>query len=236
MLLGLAGNDTLHGYVGYDILEGGDGNDLLIGGVGADRLLGGSGTDMASYAGARAGVVANLAKASINTGDAKGDTYSLIENLAGSSYADNLTGDAKANVLDGAAGNDVLSGGASNDRLIGGLGFDDLYGGAGSDRFVFRSVKELGTSTAATDTIFDFSQKDKDVIDMAATDANLNKAGDQAFSFIGTKQFSKVAGELRYEKMKADTYVYGDIDGNGKADFVLHIDAVLNLKAGDFLL
>lgn len=235
-LLGMAGNDTLYGHDGNDTLEGGDGNDVLIGGAGADRLSGGNGTDMASYAGAKAGVVASLTKPSINTGDAKGDTYSSIENLTGSSHADRLTGDAKANVIDGGAGNDVLSGGAGNDQLIGGLGFDDLYGGAGSDRFVFRSVKELGTSTTATDTIFDFSQKDKDVIDLAAIDANLKKSGDQAFSFIGTAKFSNTAGELRYEKTKADTYVYGDIDGNGKADFVLHIDAAINLKAGDFIL
>ncbi|MBD9375397.1 hypothetical protein IB238_22520 [Rhizobium sp. ARZ01] len=235
-ILGLAGNDTLYGYAGSDILDGGDGNDLLVGGAGGDRLVGGNGTDTASYAGATAGVTASLTKSSINTGDAKGDTYSSIENITGSSYADKLTGDAKANVLDGGAGDDMLSAGAGNDRLIGGLGFDDLHGGAGSDRFVFRSAKELGTSKTATDTIFDFSQKEKDLIDFTAIDANLRKAGDHAFAFIGTAKFSNTAGELRYEKTKANTYVYGDIDGNGKADFVLHIDAALAFKAGDFLL
>ncbi|WP_210333672.1 calcium-binding protein [Rhizobium sp. ARZ01] len=96
-----------------------------------------------------------------------------LENLTGSSRADKLAGEAKANTLDGGAGNDVLSGGAGNDRLIGGLGFDDLYGGAGSGRFVFRSVKGHGASATATDTIFAFSQKDKEVIDLAAINANL---------------------------------------------------------------
>ncbi|AOF92477.1 hypothetical protein [Sinorhizobium sp. RAC02] len=235
-LIGDGKTNVLNGAAGDDVLEGGDGDDVLIGGIGADRLIGGTGSDTASYAGAKAWVVANLLKSSVNTGDAKGDTYSSIENLAGSSYADRLIGDAKANIIDGDAGDDVLSGGAGNDWLIGGAGFDDLYGGAGSDRFLFRSAKELGTSKTATDTIFDFSQKEKDLIDVTAIDASLKKAGDQAFTFIGTGEFSNTAGELRYEKAKADTYVYGDINGDGKADFVLHIDAALTLRAGDFLL
>lgn len=235
-LIGDGKTNVLNGGAGDDLLEGGDGDDVLIGGIGADRLIGGNGSDTASYAGAKAGVIASLLKSSINTGDARGDAYSSIENLAGSSYVDRLTGDAKVNIIDGGAGDDVLSGGSGNDQLIGGSGFDDLYGGAGSDRFIFQTAKVLGTSKTATDTIFDFSQKEKDLIDFSAIDANLKKVGDQAFTFIGTAKFSNTAGELRYEKAKADTYVYGDIDGNGKADFVLHIDAALNLKAGDFLL
>ncbi|MCJ8052837.1 protease [Shinella curvata] len=235
-LVGDANANVLNGGAGNDTLEGGDGNDLLIGGAGADRLFGGNGTDTASYVDAKAVVVASLAAPSINKGDAGGDTYSSVENLSGSSHADRLTGDTKANVIDGGAGNDLLSGGAGSDQIIGGLGFDDLYGGTGSDRFVFRSAKELGTSKTATDTIFDFSQKEKDVIDFAAIDANIGKSGNQAFSFIDTAKFSKKAGELRYEKTKANTFVYGDVNGDGTADFVLHIDAVLSLKPGDFLL
>jgi len=70
------------------------------------------------------------------------------------------------------------------------------------------------------------------LIDFTAINASLKKAGDQAFTFIGTGKFSNTASELRCEKAKADTYVYGD----GKADFVLHIDAALTLRADDFLL
>ena len=70
------------------------------------------------------------------------------------------------------------------------------------------------------------------MIDFTAINASLKKAGDQAFTFTGTGKFSNTASELRCEKTKADTYVYGD----GKADFVLHIDAALTVRAGDFLL
>ena len=37
-------------------------------------------------------VTANLANAAANTGDAAGDTYTSIENLTGSAFADTLTG------------------------------------------------------------------------------------------------------------------------------------------------
>jgi Ca2+-binding RTX toxin-like protein len=132
-LYGDAGNDTLDGGQNVDRLEGGAGNDVLIGGVGPDQLFGGTGVDTASYAGATHGVVVHLAAPSKNTYDAKGDTYTSIENLVGSKYGDTLTGDARANLLDGAAGADTLLGGVGNDELRGGAGVDRLDGGSGDD-------------------------------------------------------------------------------------------------------
>lgn len=131
LVYGNGGNDALGGFSGTDTLDGGAGNDTLVGGAGADRLYGGTGTDTASYAGATAGVVANLTSIAANTNDAKGDTYSSIENLLGSSYNDALTGNTGANILDGDAGNDTLTGGAGADRLYGGTGTDTAsYAGA----------------------------------------------------------------------------------------------------------
>ncbi|MEO7397123.1 MAG: calcium-binding protein, partial [Ilumatobacteraceae bacterium] len=45
MLVGSAGNDSIHALVGDDLVAGGDGNDLLDGGAGDDRLYGGRGAD-----------------------------------------------------------------------------------------------------------------------------------------------------------------------------------------------
>ncbi|HUH50378.1 MAG TPA: protease [Mycoplana sp.] len=129
----LSGHDTIKGTQYADSILGEAGNDTLIGGAGADKLNGGAGSDTASYAGATKGVVANLANASLNTNDAKGDTYVSIENLTGSSYGDKLTGNSGANTINGGSGNDALDGGAGNDTLIGGVGADKLNGGAGSD-------------------------------------------------------------------------------------------------------
>ncbi len=244
-LAGNTGGNTLSGDAGDDLLNGDAGNDTLVGGVGADRLYGGAGIDTASYIGAQKGVVANLATPTANTGDAKGDVYSSIENLAGSSYGDRLEGNAVANMLsggagndllNGAAGNDLLNGDAGNDTLIGGIGADDLFGGAGADRFIFSASNESTLASTGRDSIFDFLAAQGDSIDLSRMDANTKIAGDQAFSFISSAAFTGKAGELRYTSSASDTYIYGDVNGDGKADFSIHLDDQIAMQKGYFLL
>ncbi len=138
--------------------------------------------------------------------------------------------------LVGAGGNDYLYGGSDNDKLTGGMGADDLWGGSGADTFIFKSIKETTVSGVGRDTIFDFSTRQKDKIDLSAIDANTTKGGNQAFSFIGTKAFGGKAGELRYEKAKSDTYIHGDVNGDKIADFTIHLDDRVSLSKGYFIL
>ncbi len=145
------GND-LRGEGGNDTLIGGAGNDTLQGGAGADSLVGGSGIDTASYQGATAsGVVASLVSPFINAGDAAGDTYSSIEDIIGSGFADNLTGNAGSNTLDGGNGDDTLTGGAGSDSLVGGAG-NDLFI-AGGDRLGGIGIADTYDGGADFDTV-----------------------------------------------------------------------------------
>lgn len=132
-LSGAGGADTLRGGGGADTLDGGQGDDLLVGGAGADSFVGGEGTDTASYADAKTGVKVSLASSAGSTGDAAGDTFSGVENLTGSAFADSLSGDSGANTILGGAGADTLRGESGNDSLEGQGGFDKVYGGAGDD-------------------------------------------------------------------------------------------------------
>ena len=130
---GAGGADVLDGAEGDDVMRGGAGDDTLLGAAGRDRFDGGTGTDLASYADATSGVVADLAGAG-SRGDAKGDRYASIEAVLGSAYADTLRGGDGRELIDGADGDDRLEGGADDDRLYGGNGTDRLYGGDGADR------------------------------------------------------------------------------------------------------
>jgi serralysin len=81
-------SDTLKGLAGADALEGRGG---------PDDLIGGTDNDSASYEHAGKDVTASLANPATNTGAAKGDSDTSIENLTGSRFADKLTGNDKAN-------------------------------------------------------------------------------------------------------------------------------------------
>ena len=155
-IFGLNGNDTLGGGQGNDTLVGGSGSDRLLGGEGRDHLIGGAGSyDQAAYWHASTGVTASLEDRAINTGEAAGDIYTSVEQLAGSAYSDRLIGDAGRNYLYGLNGDDVLDGGVGDDHLI---------GGAGADVFVLRN-------SFGNDTINDFSIADVDQIDLSILSA-----------------------------------------------------------------
>jgi Ca2+-binding RTX toxin-like protein len=165
---GGAASEVVFGNAGNDTLNGGDGNDILLGSAGADTLIGGNGTDTASYLDATGAVTVNLTNGLLNTGDAAGDSFSLIEQFQGSSFDDtfigsggddtilgdvgndSITGAAGIDTLQGNAGNDMLDGGDGNDSLRGGAGADILNGGAGTDSASYSDAAAAVTVNLAT--------------------------------------------------------------------------------------
>lgn len=156
-----------------------------------------------------------------------------IDVVEGTSGKDNLKGTAGADIISGFKGNDKLEGLAGADTLIGGKGIDKLYGGADGDIFLF-AKGDTGNTRAKADTIYDFLAKEGDRIDLSDWDANEKKSGDQDFKFIGGQDFHGKAGELRFVKEKSDTWIMGDTDGDRKADFMIHLDDAVKLKADHF--
>ncbi len=235
-VIGGGGADTLATYGGNDYLDGGTGSDWLEGGIGNDTYVVDTASDrVVEYAGGgtdlvRASVSYTL---SANTENLVLTGVSAISGT-GNTLNNSITGNNAANTLSGGLGNDILSGLAGNDRLIGGRGADQLRGGIGKDLFVFTSLADSTVAAKGQDLVVDFGWGDK--LDLRAIDANTRAAGNNAFHFIGKSYFTHTAGEVRYQKVGADLYVYGDVNGDGKADFGIHLKAHAALSASDFLL
>lgn len=194
----------------------GTGNILantLTGNAGANRLHGSSGSDKL-YGGA-------------------GDDW-----LFGETGNDSVFGGMGSDVLSGGAGNDVLTGDTGEDRLIGGVGRDVLTGDTGvsggyDDVFVFQKTTDSANS-ALSDRIADF-HIGEDKIDLSAIDARSATAANDAHTFI-TTAFTNVAGQLRLQTSAGNTYVLGDVTGDGAADFRIILTGNLALTAADFIL
>lgn len=220
---GGSGHDILYGEGGNDTLNGDGGNDIIFGGNGADKFNGGAGIDTAMYSSASARITVSLANPSINTGDAAGDSFDLIENVTGSRFGDYVFGDNKTNVLDGGAGNDILKSYNGNDTLI---------GNTGDDVFVFNSALNAATNI---DVIQDFNIADDAIwLDNAIFKALKDGALASSAFRIGSAAadasdriiYDKTTGKLSY-----------DIDGAGGStgiQFAL-LSKNLALTSADFI-
>lgn len=256
ILSGGAGRDTLMGDRGNDVLKGGSGGDTLRGGSGHDMLNGGSGKDFLTGGRGNDTYIVDHKSDQISEYAKEGRdlvlasvSYTLSENVeqltltgknnlvgTGNSTRNFITGNGGNNTLEGAKGDDVLKGAAGNDKLFGGRGSDDLFGGKGKDTFLFKSLLDSTSEKSGRDTIFDFSQKQGDRINLSLIDAKYTTIRNEAFTFIGRDKFSEKAGELRYEKKGGDTYVYADVDADGKADLSIHLEGLITLRSADFIL
>jgi Ca2+-binding RTX toxin-like protein len=209
--LGNSGDNTIFGTSSGDTIFAYGGDDYVDADYGNDYVQGGDGDDV----------------------------------LWGGGGNDQLFGGNDNDQLFGSTGDDELDGGAGNDLLFGGIGQDTMTGGLGADTFVIGTYHFSPNAPDSTlddpDYIMDFSHAQGDKIDLSGIDANENLSGNQSFSFIGSRDFTGAAGQLRYEIHDVKpgyhyTSIAGDLDGDGVADFQLNVAGKIDFLASDFIL
>ena len=242
VLDGGSGNDALAGGAGNDILIGGAGDDTFLTGAGGDTVVGGLNNpfdnaaflatgivngDWLSYADSTSGVTVILSNTSLASGGALGDTWSGIENLQGSDFADTLYADNFASgfyeVL-GGGGNDTISSGSGTAFVFtrGDAGTDILIGNVSHpDGFIMQygqgldAVSEFGTS--------DVLVVSRSVFNLGATMLASDIANRTSVNFFLSTD------RLIFE---TDTHIlWADKDGSGSA-FAAEAIAVIQGVAG----
>lgn len=250
-VFGFGDNDLLLGGSGRDWLFGGAGRDRMDAGGGANSLMGGPGNDTYVWRGDRdlLGAEAGYSRGGgIDTVEAWA-SHTLARNyeilrLQGSTDLDGyggsapevLVGNPGANLLSGGWGADRIVAGAGDDTIIGGPLRDELAGGAGADTFVYAAVTDSRAGRDTRDFINGF-EHGRDRIDLSLIDADPTRAGDQAFGFLGARDFTGQAGELIYAAFGGTwNIVSADLDGDRAADFQIFINLTHWMTGTDFIL
>ena len=138
-------DDQLYGGTGQNTIEGDSGNDVIYAQGGDDTISGGTGFDTLDFSQSNRGIAIDVSKGTalgFNTA-----SFTSIEKIVGSSFADDFKGSSGADMFVGGAGDDVVRG-------LGGA--DTLSGGAGNDTFVYMQ-KDAG----GVDHITDFAMGDR---------------------------------------------------------------------------
>lgn len=226
-LEGGKGNDRLKGEKGNDVLGGDKGNDKLWGAKGRDKIEGDAGKDTA-WGGDGDDKIWGGGANDTAYGDAGNDT------IWGGSGKDKLFGGSGNDKVYGGSGNDKLKGDAGNDKLWGGGDQDLIRGDGGADTFIYTAASDSRTGASRRDTIFDFTH-DVDKLDLSAIDANANIGGNQAFTFIGTANFSGT-GQLRAEVQGGDIYLLANISGGSGAEMEIKLENPGTIDTFDFIL
>lgn len=250
-VIGLGGNDRLLGGPGRDWLFGGAGKDRLDAGGGANSLEGGLGNDTYVWR-------SDIDLLGEETGYSQGGGIDTVEAWATHTLARNyevlrlqgtadldgygnaapevLVGNAGANLLSGGWGEDRIVGKGGDDVIIGGPRPDELVGDGGRDTFVYADVTDSRAGPEARDFINGFIHG-IDRIDLSLMDADPDQAGDQAFTFLGTRGFTGAGAELNYASYGGNwNIVSADLDGDREAEFQIFVNLTHWMTGTDFIL
>ena len=195
------------------------------------RLTGLVGVDLLDFSDATGAVTFTLSQGTgpFSTGALSGigtDSYSNMEGVIGSAFADTLTGSSSADTIRGGGGNDTINAAGGNDRIEGGNGADTLTGGNGNDVFVFN------TALNAVDTIADFDATNAganaDKIELSsAFFSSLSPANplDPANFVSGAEATALDANDyITYDTSNGNLYYDADGSGAGARILVRHTE------------
>jgi serralysin len=140
--------------------------------------------------------------------------------------AGNVSAGSTTYMLGSTAG-DKIAGGAGNDVIHGDSGADTLTGGAGADVFVYDSINDAlapKSKGGTFDTITDF-QNGTDKLDFS----------DLGHLTLRGQSSTLAAHEVSWYVSSGNTYVIGDVSGDGKSDFVIQLTGTHSMTGLDFL-
>lgn len=201
---------------------------------GDDSIVGNGNTRLAFY-NALAGITVDLNAGNAHgtaSGDVAGvgnDTFTGVNAVRGSNFADSIFGDTSANNLEGRDG---------DDRLDGRGGTDTLTGGNGADTFIY-------ADGGGNDTVTDFNRAEGDTIDVSgvsviATFADVQSratvsGGNTVINFGGGNTLT-LTGVTSIQQ--SDFVFRTVINGLSGADVLLgtsHSDAISGLEGNDII-
>lgn len=206
----------------------GDAKDNWFRGIdGIDTFNGGKGWDTVNFDWwenlGQTGVTVDMSRATgqiVDDGFGNTETVKSIEEIDGSNMDDVITLGGSGRSAWGNGGDDTLTAGAAGNWF---------RGGDGADKFVFATASAVSSPgvNGVRSYIDDFSQGESDKVDLA---------GIGGLTFIGSAQFSGVEGELRFEIVDGNTFLRGDVDGNGQEDLTLEFGGSITFVANDLVL
>jgi Ca2+-binding RTX toxin-like protein len=263
IIIGHSGDDVLHGGDGDDLLIGGAGDDIIDGGAG-DTSGDGIDLDIVNYAEELSssgdgespaptglGVIVNLSSDQIVVGsqtveghtaiDRYGstDTFTNIEGVTGTQFADTLVGDDVDNRFTANAGNDTVQGNRGNDWISGGIGDDTIYGGEGIDTIDGGGNNDVIFGDGGSDVLTG-GTGDDDITGGAGDDTIDGYDGTDIVRFSGNRSdylVEAVSGGVRVTDLRAEHDGSDTITGVEQfafADITLDEDGLFNL-AGDLV-
>ena len=222
-ITGTSGSDTLSGTANDDQISALGGNDTINMSAGNDTVDGGSGFDTLSFSGfATTGVVVDM-----GAGSAGSTSFTSIERIIASGFADQLTGSAGSDNLTARGGDDILDGAGGNDTL---------WGEGGADDFLFTAI-----GAANADNIRDFASGTDHIVLNASVMTALGaegefSAGDIRFrSGAGLNSGQDADDRVIYNTTTRQLWYDADGSGSGAAQLIATLQSGATLVATDII-